>query len=283
MQDSNLSSPLRWAGNKQWLAKRTARLIAKEVEPASQVVELFAGSLGFSLHFGFKNVVANDIDTPLINFYRSLQTGFLPSTDYKVEKEAYYFYRERYNDLVEQGQYNSELASLFFYLNATCFNGLLRKSKSGRFNVPFGKFEQFPVNKIDRCIAVASHIKSWKFSSVCFSEVAEIEEAGLILADPPYEGTYTGYNGGFSFEEQIKLIETLDNTTCPTIITNSMKSKELLCLYRDAGYRLYKTLVRRSISAKKESRNKQYEVVALKNIRTQRVKSLCPELELVRI
>lgn len=284
MQKPVVVSPLKWAGNKMWLAKRLARLIQKDVDPNQSVVELFAGSLGFSLFYGFNNVIANDVDMPLISFYQHLKTGFLPDSELTVEKEAYYQYRDRYNDLVEQNDFGEELASIFYYINCVGYNGLFRKAqKTGRLNVPFGDYKRYPAQKLQLCRDFGEHVKTWEFTNKCFTQVEGIESAGLILADPPYEGTFTGYNGKFTFEDQLKVIDTLEKAHCPIIATNSIKSKPLIRAYKDAGYRLYKSLVPRRISRNVAERKPEYELIALKNFPTQRIRSLCPDLQPVRV
>lgn len=284
MQKPVVVSPLKWAGNKMWLAKRLARLVKNDIDPNLPVVELFAGSLGFSLFFGFRNVIANDIDVPLISFYQHLQSGFVPDPRLTVEKEAYYRYRDRYNDLVEQQNFNEELASLFYYINCVGYNGLFRKAmKTGRVNVPFGDYIKYPEKKLELCRFFTEQVKDWEFTSNCFTQVKDVETAGLILADPPYEGTFTGYNGKFTYDDQLKVIESLERASCPIIVTNSTKSRPLIREYKSAGYRLYKALVPRRISRNTAERKPEYELIALKNFTTQRIRTLCPDLEPIRV
>ncbi len=48
----------------------------------------------------------------------------------------------RFNELVAAGRADSkEGASLFYYLNRTCYNGLCRFNRKGEFNVPFGRYK----------------------------------------------------------------------------------------------------------------------------------------------
>lgn len=280
MQKPVVVSPLKWAGNKMWRAKRLARLIQKDIDPNQSVVEMFAGSLGFSLSYGFENVIANDVDKPLFSFYEHLRAAFTPDSGLVVSEDAYYKYRFRYNDLVEVSNFGEELASLFYYINCVGYNGLFRKAqRTGRLNVPFVHYKHYPEQKLQLCRNFGEHVNTWKFTSQCFTQVQGIENAGLILADPPYEGTFTGYNGIFTYEDQLKVIETLEKADCPIIATNSIKSKPLIRAYKDAGYRTYKMLVPRRISRKVTERKPEYELIALKNFTTQRIRTLCPDLQ----
>ncbi len=62
-----------------------------------------------------------------------------------MQNEKAYFYRQRarFNQLISEGKANSEeAASLFYYLNRTCYNGLCRFNRKGEFNVPFGLYNK---------------------------------------------------------------------------------------------------------------------------------------------
>ena len=61
------------------------------------------------------------------------------SLDNENRKIYYYEKREEYNNLkINIEENNIEKASLFIFLNKTCFNGLYRVNKKGEFNVPYG-------------------------------------------------------------------------------------------------------------------------------------------------
>ena len=64
------------------------------------------------------------------------------SLDDENRKIYYYEKRQKYNKLkINIEENNIEKASLFIFLNKTCFNGLYRVNKKGEFNVPMGAYK----------------------------------------------------------------------------------------------------------------------------------------------
>lgn len=284
------TSPLKYAGNKKFLAQRLERLILKEIGVDAHIIEPFSGSLGFSLYYGFRSVHANDVNRPLINFFQQLQLGRSVRCPTEVSEAIYLDYRERFNTLVSNNEYTPEMASYLLYLNSIGFNGLMRTNLSGRFNVPYGKDSHgndktFPPDLFGQCDALRPLISNWSFSSRCFSEVlSDAHEADLVYADPPYQDTFTAYSGGkFDWASQVRLCDMLSKLDCPVIVSNSLSNVALLRMYADHGFRLYRTKKARSIAAKSSARQSVYELVAFKNFATQRIGALCPQLTRVTI
>ena len=89
----------------------------------------------------------------------------------------------------------------FLFLNRSCFNGVIRFNKQGKFNVPFGhKPQRFApayitkiVNQVTR-FSEATRLFDWHF--VCQDYRATIQEAEFgdsIYCDPPYVGRHVDY------------------------------------------------------------------------------------------
>ncbi len=60
------------------------------------------------------------------------------------DSRQYYAHRERFNQLLSEGQgETAEAAALFYYLNRTGYNGLCRFNRGGGFRlVPFGRYSR---------------------------------------------------------------------------------------------------------------------------------------------
>ena len=133
--------PLKWAGGKRWLIPYLLRLYGPH--RSRRFVEPLCGGLAISLGLMPDQAVINDINPHAINFYRWLKKGLKISQPMQNEASFFYLQRERFNELVREGRAESkEAASLFYYLNRTCYNGLCRFNRKGEFNVPFGRYKK---------------------------------------------------------------------------------------------------------------------------------------------
>lgn len=277
-------SPLKWLGNKRDLARAIQPLIEREICHNSTVIEPFCGSLGFSLHFGFKHVKANDNNRALINFYKQQVKGHHPSCHWSFSKtQVYYQMREEFRSIMRNGGCDKRLSDLFMYLNTAGFNGLYRENRQGVYNTPSGDATSFPIEKIERCRELARIAKQWQFTSTCYSQVS-YADAGLVVVDPPYQNEYVGYlEGGFNLNNQFELAEKMASIDAPIILSNSISHKPLLRTYKACGFKLYAIEVNRSVAANGNSRGRKLELVALKGFGTKKIRSLCPSLVKLKV
>lgn len=256
-----MSNIIKYPGGKKWLGIRSERLV-RELDP-NYVAEPCAGGLSFSLHNRFDKVLANDLITPLINLYQQAQNGFIPNRDaWVLDKEFYLNARAELNNLVDTGCVNSkEAAELFWGLSMHGFNGLCRFNLKGHWNVPFGQYDK--VSSVSAFNEFRHITKNWQFTNNSYENL-NLRGVQLILADPPYAGTFANYSGkGFTFTDQIKYANWLADHDVPIIACNSA-NRELAKIYKARGFSVYQTDVARSISCKKDGRKSVKEMIAFR-------------------
>ena len=253
--------PLKWAGGKRWLAENIRKIwypfrSLKYVEP-------FCGGLSVALVLNPGTAILNDINPHLINFYNNLKEGFSIDMEMKNERSYYYEKREQFNASIDAGIVDGRSqASLFYYLNRTCFNGLCRFNNSGHFNVPFGKYKR--INYRQDFSIYMQKFEKWSFVCGDFERI-EIDGAGFFYADPPYDVEFTKYaTVDFTWSDQIRLIKWLDRHDGPIVVSNQA-TERITDLYLDNGYTVTRRSAPRFISANGD-RSRAVEIIATKNI-----------------
>lgn len=80
-----------------------------------------------------------------------------------------------------------ENATLFFFLNRTCFNGLYRVNKSGSFNVPFGKYEKPMICDPVTIYADSEILQRVEIMTGDFEKtITKAKDVSFFYFDPPY-------------------------------------------------------------------------------------------------
>jgi DNA adenine methylase len=224
-----LVPPLKCQGIKTKLVYEIGTLA--ESQTFHRWIEPFCGSCVVSLNVQPKRALLSDSNIHIIRLYQEIQSGkltpavaksFLEEEGDKLRKagEPYYYnVRERFN---------SNPTSLdFLFLNRSCFNGVMRFNRSGKFNVPYGhkpqRFAQAYVTKITNQIRRISEVISscdWAFASMDFKQTLESAEQGdLIYADPPYAGRHVDYFNSWSEADEIELARLLKQLPCGFILS----------------------------------------------------------------
>lgn len=260
-EPKSLPPLLKWAGGKRWLVPQLA-LVYRPHRPL-RFVELFAGGLAIALGLRPERALLNDVNPHLINFYRWVQRGLRISLPMAYDRELYYAYRERFNELIRKGLWETEeAAQLFYYLNRTGYNGLCRFNRKGEFNVPFGKYTS--VSYRTDFSSYQEAFREWVFMNEDFRRVP-LSPEDFVYADPPYDVEFTEYSpGGFSWQDQVDLAELLAQHPGPVVISNQATSR-VIDLYKSLGYELRFVPAPRRISCD-GNRQSALEVLALRNL-----------------
>jgi len=210
-----------------------------------------------------ERALLNDINLQLVNFLRCVQAGLTVEIPMDSIETLYYQYRARFNALTAGDDRTSrEAASLFYYLNRTGFNGLYRVNRRGEFNVPFGKYSGISYRR--DFSAYVPVLANWTFTTGDFAGVS-LEPGDFIYADPPYDVEFTTYaEGGFSWDDQVRLVHWLSPHPGPVILVNQATPR-IVALYESAGFQLTYVDAPRRISCTGD-RTPAREVIATRHV-----------------
>jgi DNA adenine methylase len=159
-------------------------------------------------------VVRDDVDT-LIERLAVLEEAYLAGDE---DGRAAYFYavREEQPDPADQ----LETAARLVFLNRTCFNGLYRVNRSGRFNVPHGRYRNPRIVDEAALRATSEALSATDLLAADFEEACASAVAGdFVYFDPPFyplsaTSSFTEYTqGAFLKEEQKRLRWLIDELT----------------------------------------------------------------------
>lgn len=220
---------VKWVGGKTQLLEEVGESLPKDLRDWTGVtyVEPFVGggAVLFWILQEYPNIeraIINDINAELICTYRvvkhdvmsligeleRIQTEYLPlSTD---ARKLYYNNKRAIfnsNDISDL-----ETATLFIFLNRTCFNGLYRVNSKGEFNVPHGKYKNPRICDKENLIAASAVLQKVEILCGDFAQTEQYAGPNTIFYfDPPYKpitetSSFTSYaKDGFNDDEQIRL------------------------------------------------------------------------------
>lgn len=263
---------LKWPGSKRKLiAEISATLPTSHIH---RLIEPFVGSGAVALALPFERAILSDVNADLIATHQQaisdpsglitrLEALFAPENN---NAEAFLRLREEFNSSADPAR----RVELFVYLNRHCFNGLVRFSKSGRFNTPFGK--------VARPYLPAKEIH--EFSRKLREAIVEVSDfrdtmakAGMgdfVYCDPPYlpltdSSNFTAYSaGGFSSEAHEELVMAAQDAAerGATVVIANHDTPHARKIYCDAD-EVRNLRVLRTVSCKGDGRGKVPELMAI--------------------
>ena len=159
------------------------------------------------------NVIKNNVEE-LIEILEQMETEYL-DLEQEGRKEYFYNKRDEYNNYsLKEKEQNAQRAAQFIYLNRTCFNGLYRVNKAGKFNVPVGNYKNPTICDSDNLRDLSRLIQNVEFIYGDYKKSMEyVTENTFVYFDPPYRplnvtSAFTSYTKeDFNDENQIELAQ----------------------------------------------------------------------------
>lgn len=282
---------VKWAGGKSQLISEIRKKYPKKIKCYCEPF-VGGGAVLFDILANYKpeKVLINDINKELIITYYQLQNNVdnlikklfalqneFISADLEQRKFIYNNNRKLYNSLKNKSCENNELeiASLFIFLNKTCFNGLYRVNKNGDFNVPMGSYKNPLICDEFNLKKSSSLLKNVKIICGDYSRCIDyINDETFVYIDPPYRpltqtSSFTSYSAKvFDDKEQIRLADFINIISLKGAIVVASNSDPQNAdendMFFDNLYRNYsikRIQAKRAINSKSEGRGNVSELL----------------------
>jgi DNA adenine methylase len=188
-------------------------------------------------------------------------------------QDRYYAGREKYyyhvRDFLEPSDHIEKAARVLF-LNKTCYNGLYRVNRAGRFNVPHGTYGRPAICNRDALYFAAEILQrpGVKILPVRYGDATKKCRAGdVVYFDPPYlplskTANFVDYTReSFGWDDHVALaeeFERLHRLDCTLVLSNS-ETRRIRDLYGD--FPIKAARVERLINCDASARTGQRELV----------------------
>lgn len=206
-------------------------------------IEPFLGGGAVFFHLEPQQSIINDINTPLMSFYRGVRDNYpalrqeldaieslyaqnraafdalkAQHPNERVEdhnEDLYYAIRDMFNNLAEK-KYSDAL--LYYFINKTAYSGMIRYNAKGEFNVPFGRYKSINTKSITE-----QHSKLLQKAELFNGDYLDIfnmsQQGDFMFLDPPYDCIFSGYGNkeyrdGFNEDSHRQLAQDFRNLGC---------------------------------------------------------------------
>jgi DNA adenine methylase len=268
VSNGNLPVPfVKWAGGKRCLLKELKAHLPKKFDTYYEPF-VGGGALFFSISKQIKYAFLSDSNFDLILAYKAIQKdpkkllSLLKKHKENHSKDYYYKIRDKHNI-----SNPLDAAARLIYLNRTCYNGLYRVNKLGRFNVPIGSYKNPTIVNESNIFACHEALRNVKIEMRSFDTIRP-KAGDFVYFDPPYHPTdeisFTNYTKlDFTEKDQANLRDfaiTLDKKGVNVLLSNS-HTPFIRNLYKSSVFHTYIVKAPRVVNCKKDKRNPVEEVI----------------------
>ena len=279
---------IKWVGGKGQLIEQLDALLPSDFDKLNDVtyIEPFVGGGAMFFYMlqrysNIKHAIINDINQNLTNCYWAvkdfpeqlikslsiIESEYLALQNDEERRSFFMKCRDSYN-----GKKNDfiENATLFIFLNKTCFNGLYRVNKKGLFNVPFGKYKKPKICDSETIRKDSELLQKVEILNGDFEKTFGYAKGNTFFYfDPPYRplsntSSFTDYTkDSFNDDSQVRLKEFCDrinNDGYKFMLSNSDgKDNFFDTLY--SNYEIDRVFASRCINSNGQKRGKLTEIL----------------------
>ena len=228
-------------------SKELCELIPYIPKYSGKYIEPFFGGGAMYFHLEPQSAIINDINEPLMNFYRQVRDEFDTvkkelsdlQSKYEANRKAfdslksatpnlrvddaneplYYMMRDMFNGLIPKKYLD---ATIYYFINKTAYSGMIRYNSKGEYNVPYGRYKNFNtaiLTEEHSALLQRTDIRSGNYKDVFNDATPE----DFIFLDPPYDCIFSDYGNeeykeGFGEKNHRQLAEDIKNLSTPTLL-----------------------------------------------------------------
>lgn len=174
---------LRWSGGKR---RSLARLLQLKPNEYKTYHEPFIGGGCLFFALSTSNAYISDINPEVVRTYRAIQNNPEDVANYLQSiphtRQAF----EQLRNLSPSECDDTQAAARLIFLMKSCFNGVYRENKSGRFNTPWGG-KVFKIPDLHELLAIQKKLAGTNIECNDFEKVLDHSQINdFIYLDPPY-------------------------------------------------------------------------------------------------
>lgn len=238
-------SPLRYPGGKSKLYNLVEAVVCHYSDFVTTYVEPFAGgaavALGLLMNQKVNKIIINDINIGVYSFWRSVCQDtedilrLIRDTDVTIDN-----FNKQKSIYRNESQYSPELGFATFFLNRTCYSGILHAGPIGGY-CQAGKYlldarykQTSMLEKVERIARFASNIEVYNLDILDFVKLVVAEKKDVFTYfDPPYyvkgKELYTNF---LNHDDHKKICDSISKLKTPWLVTYDNVG-DISDIYRD--------------------------------------------------